>query len=284
MTVRVTALKGVDAGFYYTAELPDYYLNSGEPPGLWWGEAADRLGLAGRLDAAAFHSVLSGADPDTGEQLGRRFGEKSVRGYDATFSAPKSVSVLLALGDENIQGEVIEAHERAVESVLGWVEAQANTRLRRNGHVIHVDAAGLMVGVFRQHTSRRLDPQLHSHAVIANRVPAPDGRWLALDARSLMVDQRTVSALYHAGLRSELTRRLRVRWRQVENGIAEIDGIPEILCDEFSQRTQDINRRLEVKRQRFAETMGREPPAGRRGGWNGRPFWKADPENPASRP
>jgi conjugative relaxase-like TrwC/TraI family protein len=259
VTVRVTSLKGAVAGQYYTRELPDYYLNGHEPPGQWWGKGADRLGLEGRLNAEVFHSVLSGVDPDTGEQLGRRFGERSVRGYDATFSAPKSVSVLWALGDETIQSEVVEAHEGAVESVLGWVEEHAHTRLRRNGHVIHVDAGGVIVGIFRQHTSRRLDPQLHSHAVIANRVPAPDGRWLALDARSLMVDQRTLSALYHAALRSELTRRLRVRWQQVENGIAEIDGIPEAVCDEFSQRTQDLQKRLDVKRQRFVETMGREP-------------------------
>lgn len=265
MTVRATGLKGTAAGLYYTEELPDYYLNGGEPSGIWWGDGADQLGLKGRLDAAAFHAVLSGVDPDTGEQLGRKYGDNSVRGYDVTFSAPKSVSVLWALGNETIQSEVVASHERAVEAVLGWVEENAHTRLRRNGHVIHVDAGGLIVGIFRQHTSRRLDPQLHSHAVIANRVPAPDGRWLALDARSLMVDQRTLSALYHAGLRAELTRRLRVSWLPVENGIAEIDGIPEAVRDEFSQRTHDVEKRLAVKRQRFVESMGREP--SRREAW-----------------
>lgn len=259
MTVRVNSLKGVDAGRYYTERLSSYYIDGGEPPGRWWGQATDRLGLRGQVDPDAFLAVMAGHDPATGDDLGRRFGEGSVRGYDATFSAPKSVSVLWGLGDELVQAHVAEAHDRAVESVLGWVEDHAHTRLRQNGHIMHVDAGGLMVGLFRQHTSRRLDPQLHTHAVIANRVPAPDGRWLALDARSMMVDQRTLSAVYHAGLRSELTRRLGVAWEKPEHGIAEIAGIPKTVLENFSRRTGDIDRRLQVKLERFGDELGREP-------------------------
>jgi hypothetical protein len=122
-----------------------------------------------------------------------------------------------------------------------------------------VDAEGIVVGVFRQHTSRRLDPQLHTHAVIANRVRAPDGRWLALDARTIKLDQRTLSALYHANLRAELTRRLGVRWYPPEHGIAEIvDFDPDVLA-EFSQRTKDVDRRLDEKLDRFRTDLGRDP-------------------------
>lgn len=143
----------------------------------------------------------------------------------------------------------------------GWIESHAHTRLRRNGHVVCVDAEGLVVGVFRQHTSRRLDPQLHTHAVIANRIRAPDGRWLALDARTIKIDQRTVSALYHANLRSELTGRLGVEWRHPENGIAEIDGIPDEVLAEYSQRSRDVDRRSAEKLERFRERRRREPTA-----------------------
>lgn len=259
MTVRVTSLMGTGAGLYYTERLSSYYVSGTEAPSRWWGLGADRLGLKGRLDPDAFLAVIAGEDPDTGKVLGRRYGEGSVRGYDATFSAPKSVSVLWAFGDETIRGQVVESHDRAVDAVLGWIQDHAHTRLRRHGHITNVDAQGLIVGVFREHTSRRLDPQLHTHAVIANRVPAPDGRWLALDARTMMVDQRTLSAVYHAGLRAELTRRLGVAWQPTENGIAEIEHIPEDLLGEFSQRTRDLKIRLDTKRQRFRETMGREP-------------------------
>jgi conjugative relaxase-like TrwC/TraI family protein len=259
VTVRVNSLKGTDAGRYYTERLPSYYLDEAEPPGRWWGKAADRLGLDGQVDSEAFLAVMAGRDPATREDLGRRYGEGSVRGYDATFSAPKSVSVLFAVGDDRVREQVSDAHDRAVESALGWIEDHAHTRLRQHGHIMHVDAGGLVVGTFRQHTSRRLDPQLHTHAVIANRVPAPDGRWLALDARSMMVDQRSVSAVYHAGLRAELTRRLGVEWETPEHGIAEIAGIPKTVLAEFSRRTSDIDRRLEVKLDRFREGLGREP-------------------------
>ncbi|MGB8360782.1 MAG: MobF family relaxase, partial [Acidimicrobiia bacterium] len=259
MTVRVNSVKGPDAGRYYTERLPSYYLDGAEPPGRWWGQATDRLGLHGQVDPEAFLAVMAGQDPASGGDLGRRYGERSVRGYDATFSAPKSVSVLWGLGDDLVRQQVTEAHDMAVESVLGWVEDHAHTRLRQHGHIMHVDAGGLVVGVFRQHTSRRLDPQLHTHAVIANRVPAPDGRWLAVDARSMMVDQRTLSAVYHAGLRSELTRRLGVAWENPEHGIAEIAGIPKPVLEEFSRRTGDIDRRLQVKLDRFEAELGREP-------------------------
>ncbi len=259
MTVRVTTLKGTEAGRYYTEQLPSYYLDSGEPPGRWFGQGTAHLGLEGQVDDEAFLAVMAGQDPTTGERLGRRFGDGSVRGFDATFSAPKSVSVLFAIGDENLRAQVTEAHDRAVDAVLGWIESHAHTRLRWRGHVVCVDAEGIVVGVFRQHTSRRLDPQLHTHAVIANRVKAPDGRWLALDARTIKMDQRTLSGLYHAGLRAELTRRLGIQWHQPENGIAEMVGVDQGVLAEFSQRSRDIEQRFDEKLDRFRSDLGREP-------------------------
>ncbi len=103
MTVRVTTLKGTEAGRYYTEQLPSYYLDSGEPPGRWFGHGAAELGLDGVVDDEAFLAVMAGLHPTTGERLGRRFGDGSVRGFDATFSAPKSVSVLFAVGDEQLR-------------------------------------------------------------------------------------------------------------------------------------------------------------------------------------
>jgi conjugative relaxase-like TrwC/TraI family protein len=259
VTVRVTTLKGESAGTYYTEQLPSYYLDGGESPGRWWGRGAERLGLAGRVVDESFLAVMAGQDPATGSDLGRRFGDTSVRGFDATFSAPKSVSVLFGIGDPQFRREVTEAHDRAVDAVLGWVESQAHTRMRRQGHVVCVDAEGIVVGVFREHTSRRLDPQVHTHAVIANRVMSPDGRWLALDARTLKLDQRTLSALYHATLRTELTRRLGVRWLQPVKGIAEMQDIDPAVLAEFSQRSGDVERRLEHKLARFRTDLEREP-------------------------
>jgi hypothetical protein len=74
---------------------------------------------------------------------------------------------------------------------------------------------------------------------------------LALDARTLKLDQRTLSGLYHATLRTELTRRLGIRWLRPVNGIAEMQGVEASVLAEFSQRTGDVERRLEQKLARF---------------------------------
>ena len=211
MTARVTTLKGLNAGVYYTEQLPSYYLDAGEPRGVWFGDAAVSLGLAGVVDDAAFVNVIGGLDPTGSFVLGRRHGEESVRGFDVTFSAPKSVSVLWGLADEATRAQVLAAHDAAVAAAMGWIERHATTRMQVNGQMCVVDAEGITAALFRQHTSRSGDPQLHTHAVIANRVLAPDGRFLSLDARYLKFDQRTVSAAYHAGLEAELTQRLGVR-------------------------------------------------------------------------
>ena len=262
VTVRVTTLKGFDAGSYYVEQLPNYYLDSGEPRGVWFGDGAELLGVSGEIDDAAFLAVMAGMDPRRPDcDLGRHYDEKSVRGFDVTASAPKSVSVLWALGEMSVRREVADAHDSAVHELARWIEDHAHTRYRIGGEVAVVDAEGIVAAAFRQHTSRALDPQLHTHLVIANRVKSPDGRWLALDARLIKRDQQTLSAVYHASLRAELTRRLGVRWKEPEHGIAEMADVPDDLLTEFSTRTAAVAKRIEEKLDRFVETMDREPTA-----------------------
>jgi conjugative relaxase-like TrwC/TraI family protein len=261
VTVRVNTRCGVDAGAYYVD--PErrglvYYLDAAEPPGLWIGEQARSLGLIGEVDPEDFLSLMDGRSLN-GEKLGRAYNDKSARGYDITFSAPKTVSTLWALGDDHVAGESLAAHDAAVKAVADFVERHATTRATIGGVVQNVDAEGLAVAAFRQHTSRSLDPQLHTHAVVVAKVRIPDGRWLALDARLIKHDQRTLSSLYHATLRSELTHRLGVRWQVPKDGIAEIDGVPDTVLDELSQRTRQVNARLERKLDRFHEAFDRDP-------------------------
>jgi conjugative relaxase-like TrwC/TraI family protein len=259
VTARVTSLKGPDAGAYYVDRLPSYYVESGEPAGVWHGFGANVLGLNGDVDRDMFVAVMSGLHPTTGQWLGRRHGETSVRGFDVTCSAPKTVSVLFAVGDVEVRVEVLAAHGAAVSALVGWIEAHAHTRFRTLGMVGVFDAEGIMAATFRQHTSRVLDPQVHTHVVIPNRVLTADGRWLALDARTLMLDQRTLSAVYHAGLRAELTARLGVAWEPVVNGIADIAGVSGEVLAEFSTRTSQVDGRIAVKLERFEAALGREP-------------------------
>ncbi len=259
MTVRVTTLKGPDAGLYYVEGLPSYYLDAGEPAGVWQGDGAVFLGLVGEVRDEDFLDLMAGLEPGSHEPLGRRYGEGSVRGFDVTASAPKSVSVLFAVGDDATRAAALDAHDAAVAAMVDWIEAHAHTRYRIDGDVAILDADGIAAACFRQHTSRALDPQLHTHVVIANRVAADDGRWLALDARTIKLDQRTLSAVYHASLRAELTRSLGVSWEKPVNGIAEMLDVPDEVRNEFSSRTRAVEDRIEDKLEHFTEQFERQP-------------------------
>src|SRR4051794_33511924 len=99
----------VDRARSISSGAEDYYLEGSEPDGVWLGSAAGQLGVTGTVDASAFTRLLNGAQPATGESLGRHAAAR-VPGFDVTFSASKSVSVLLGVGDEKIQAAVRRAH------------------------------------------------------------------------------------------------------------------------------------------------------------------------------
>ncbi|HEX7131361.1 MAG TPA: MobF family relaxase [Iamia sp.] len=223
----------------------EYYLDPDEPPGRWWGQGRHALALDDSVSGEDLRALLECADPRTGRPLGRRFGETSARGFDATFSAPKSVSVLWALTpDPWIRAEVLAAHDAAVEAALGWLERHGSVTRRGRDGVHQVDAEGLTVAVFRQHTSRTSDPQLHTHALIWSKVRDASGRWLALDARFLKYQQRSIGWVYDAALRGELTSRLGVAWTTIDGGQADIAGIEPAFRDLFSQRSRQVEFKL----------------------------------------
>ena len=169
------------------------------------------------------------------------------------------MSVLFALGDEATRAAVLDAHDSAVAAMVDWIETHAHTRYRIDGEVATLDAEGMVAACFRQHTSRALDPQLHTHVVIANRVAADDERWLALDARTIKFDQRTLSAVYHASLRADLARTLDVAWEEPLNGIAEMCDVPAEVREEFSSRNRAVEERIAEKLERFTEDLERQP-------------------------
>ena len=230
---------------YYLRTVADgaeeYYVGAKEAPGEWVGQSAARLGLGGEVDADTLHWVLEGRDPGMGERLTRAQGAPKVPGWDATFCAPKSVSLVFALGEPEASNEVRNAHDAAVAAALGVLEAEAARCRRGRGGTQRHEAEGFVAAAFRHRTSRAGDPHLHTHVLAANVVFAPhDGRWSALDARGLYGWAKTVGYLFEAQLRAELTRRLGVAWTPITNGIAEIGGIPKEVLRAFSQRRQEI--------------------------------------------
>lgn len=215
-----------------------------ERPGRFAGRLAVQLGLGeatvGRL---ALERLLDGCHPATGERLHPAAGRVQVAAFDLTFAAPKSVSLLYALGPDEVPGEVAAAHHRAVEDALGYLEENAAALRRRvEGRERQVRADGLLVAAFVHRTSRASEPHLHTHALVANlAVAGGDAR--ALDARPLYLHLRTASALYDAGLRDGLRRSLGVAFR-ARAAAFEVAGLPDRLLEGFSTRHHQIEEAL----------------------------------------
>lgn len=258
---RTERSHGGDAG----AAAAGYYVDEDEPPGYWWGDGCDAVGLAGRVQRGQLTNMLQACHPNTGEVLGRRFGDKSALVFDCTFSAAKSVSTLWALSDDpSVQSEVLAAHDSAVEAALSWFQRHGNHTRRGANGIYQVDAQGVVVAVFRQHTSRAEDPQLHTHAVVWSKVQDATGKWLALDAEFLKRQQMTIGWIYDAALRSELTRRLGVGWHPVpeDAGQSDIVGVSEAAMELFSTRTRQVNaKHAELIGRWIDEHDGAEPDA-----------------------
>ncbi len=233
---------------YYLAAVADgvdeYYRGVGEAPGRWTGDAAAGLGLEGEVEPEDLRAVWAGQHPETGEGLGR-FRGREIAGYDLTFRAPKSVSLLTGLGDPDTARTVTAAHEAAVDAAFGYIErSAARSRTGKNGiHQIGVE--GLVASAFRHRTSRAGDPHLHTHVLVANMGQGTDGVWRTLDGRWLYLHAKTAGYLYEAHLRQELTRRLGVEWEPVKNGIADVAGIERSVLEHFSDRRRQIEEHLD---------------------------------------
>lgn len=210
---------------------------------------AARIADAAGLDV---HAVYRGEDGRDRYAAALRFAGKRIDvrrpGIDVTVSAPKSVSILFALGNAWVAAAVRAAHQAAIAEALAYLESVAGHGLR--GHqgdgqrAQRITTDGWIVAAFEHRTSRAGDPQLHTHLVVPNLLYAADGKRSALDSRALHRHALTASYLYHAVLRGQLTRQLGVAWTTPHKGIAEVAGIPPDLIKTFSTRRRQMLRLL----------------------------------------
>ncbi len=239
-----TAVSYYEKDGYYAKNDPEHRKAS-----FWHGRAAADLGLRGHVVPSRFESVLSGEVPKTDVRLGRLVeGERQHRpGWDITFSAPKSVSLeALVMGD----ARVIRAHDEAVRATLDWIERDllqtrgwdpATKRRPR------VKADGMVVAGFRHLTSRDLDPQLHTHCVLANMTRSADGTWKSVEPTALRRNEKLIGAHY----RNELAARLVAQGFAVTPRMIgpvpgfELAGYDGAFLDAFSGRRREILAYLE---------------------------------------
>ena len=238
----------VEQSRYYERQVAqgrdDYYSGRGEAPGRWTGAGTETLRLGGRVDDDGFMALMEGRDPGTGARLKRVGGRSKVAAFDLTFSAPKSVSVLFAIGEPVLAGALADAHESAVDAALGYLEREACRVRRGRGGVRREVGEGFVAAAYRHRMSCAEDPQLHTHVVAANMARGTDGRWTALDATPIYQHAKAAGYLYQAHLRAAVRERLPwVHWGPVRNGMAEIEQIAPAVLREFSTRRRQIEER-----------------------------------------
>lgn len=256
-----------------------------------WGAAA-KLGALPRAYRSAEEiyreSLAREVDPTPERRAeleleAEKAARQSVMFFDATFNAPKSVSVLGAAFERmanqaSARGEleVAEAwaaHQRAVEAA---VMAGATASLEylqdvagysRVGH--HGGGAGrwtdahqFVAAQFLQHDSRDKDPHLHVHQAVLNRVLCSDGNWRSLDSRAIHQYRGAAGAIGERTMEAHLSRSLGVRWVPREDGHGrEIAGVSRELCDELSSRRRAITGQLEKMVDGYRARYGVEPTA-----------------------
>ena len=242
---------GPAAGAYYeeavAAGREDYYADEGDHAGRWLGSGADSLGLTGPVAPGETTTLLAGQVPGSGTTLGKPLGPGSVAGFDLTFKAPKSVSVLFGIGDRDLADAIVAGHEAALTEALGYLEREAIGARRGAGGAQKVPGDGIVAAAFQHRASRAGDPLLHTHVVTVNRVQGPDGRWTALDGQRLYAQAKTAGFVYQAALRGELAERLGLSWGEVTKGTAEVEGVAPAVLRAFSQRRQEIERLMQER-------------------------------------
>jgi conjugative relaxase-like TrwC/TraI family protein len=243
-------------GYYERAARSDadWAAWTGIPETEWVGAARASLGLDGPVAHGALTRLLLGADPVSGRVLRRQATPRTlpgrdghpatarpVAGFDLVFSAPKSVSLMLARNDA--PADAIAAAQRiAWREALGLLESHACV-VRRAG--VGVTASGFVGAAFAHYANRDGDPHLHTHVVLGNQATAPDepDRWRALDAIPLLVGwRRAAGAVYEAHLRWELSARLGVGWRQAPHGGFDIAGVTAAQIRAASGRSEAVQR------------------------------------------
>ena len=268
--LRIT--KMAPAGWAYYARdvavgLEDYFGGHGEEPGAWMGQGAAFAGIEDRVEVTISGGCSARAAIPS---PARRSGEGGtttptdvVAGYSVSLSAPKTVSLLWALGDRRHSQAVRAAHDAAVAATVAYLEDHAAYSRAGKGGVFQLDSDGLLIAAYVHRTSRTLDPQLHTHLLISAKVQRSDGAWRALDGRDLFTQQKAASGVYQDALRAELGSRLGVEWETPgAHGHADVVGVPEKLKSHFSARRQQVEARASV-RVAAAEARG----VGRERGW-----------------
>ena len=244
MSIAAMGVGAAAADYCIGSTREDYYSNGGDPLGLWLGKGCESIDLRGTVQSSEFRSVLEGIHPNSKQALtGSGSGATAHRaGWDCTFSAPKSVSVLWALSDEATRLSIEKAHESAIATALGYIETHAAFTRRGHGGAETEAVAGLVSAAFKHFTSRAGDPQLHTHCIVMNLAPRVDGSFGTIDSKHLYDHKMAAGAIYRMALGTALVQQ-GYELSSAQHGF-EVKGVSQDLCRQFSKRREQISQAL----------------------------------------
>lgn len=220
-----------------------------------------RLGIERELGEKDIARLREGLHPEEDEDLplvlgryvqnlfsGKRGLDRSVSAVDMTLSAPKSVSLMVAAGDESLRKAAEAAHERAVDAAMSFV-AEELVAVRRGQDGVHqYRGEDSFAALFTQLASRNHDPQLHTHCVMSAAAKGPDGRYSAINAAMLHHASKVIGSVYQAELRHALGAELGVAWDVRNDGLGEVAGIPAPVLRKFSTRSATIDESIDAQK------------------------------------
>lgn len=235
--LSVQACSGSMAGSYFADAEENYYTRDQSAADEWQGKLCEKLGLqdGAAVKAEDFQVILSAR------------GSKCA-GYDLTFSAPKSVSIVSQIGTDTARRDMMEAHREAVTATLKEIEQhEIYTRARINGEITPIQTKEMAVAKFEHNLSRNLDPQLHTHAFVANMTNY-NGKLYAVDGARLYQVQK----IYGAEYRARLAQNLRARGYEItitdtDKGFFELGGMNQKDMELFSTRRAEILADMEAR-------------------------------------
>ncbi|MBV5332211.1 relaxase domain-containing protein, partial [bacterium] len=215
----------------------DYYSQGMKVEGRCFGQLCANVGLVeGELISdEAFARVASNHHALTGEQLTVRMAADRRSGYDATFNAPKSLSIQAFIGDD---ARLITAHETAVAEALRELETYAAHQDGRGINKRYITSTKIAGAIFRHGESRAIDPHLHSHAFVFNVVQSGSkSRLLALESSNIFERTRYLTEVYRNVLAREV-QQLGYAIERREHGF-ELAGVSSNILERFSKRAQE---------------------------------------------
>jgi len=227
-----------DTSLYFSKD--NYYSKKeGIEHSEWMGEGAEILKINSKpVDPEQFNSLLNGAVGNA--QLGRKTkkGIEHRPGWDLTFSAPKSASIMIEIYNDS---NVSEAHDIAVKEAVKFVEKNLiYTRLKNGKSIDKVQTKNAVIATFRHDVSRELDPNTHTHALFMNATHTPVG-WRSVDPDKLFNNVKQGGLAYRTAFKRELeSRGYKLRFNQKNPSLFELADVPQSLIDEFSTRSKQI--------------------------------------------